>query len=346
MKPVIRFCSGFWLPAVVVLAGLMIFMIRPAYCSQKHIPEDIIIKTSFKKGTGKPVGMVTKVEGTAGIRHAGEEYAYQAKNGVPIHNKDRFFTREDSRLQILLKDGSRILLAPESQLAIDKNCQISRRTISFVRMLAGKARFMVRKDFEHKKSRFNVKTGSALVTVQGSDFVVEVIQKDNKTIISALGNTVLEINDPAHPLQDPVVVTSFQQLITIIGEVIGEPADIPKNEIRRRLEEIGLISRPGGPVGPDGGYGGTGGGPEQPPGGPVGPGGGYGRTGGGPEPPGTGLVDPSLPFLWSGGPTRPLPPPIDDPGPDDTNNDDPGDEILPPAPFPTLPGLPAHPQNE
>ncbi len=324
MKPAITDCSGFRLPASLLLVALMVLMIRPAHSDQRHIPEDIKIKTRYKKATGKPVGMVTQVKGKAGIRHAGEEHAYQAKNGVPIYNKDRLFTRKASHLQLLLKDGSRILLAPESQLAVDKNWQIARGTVSFIRMLAGKARFMVKKDSEHKNSRFNVKTRSALITVQGSDFIVEVIQQGNQTVISALGDTVLEINDPAHPLQEPVVVTSFQQLMTIIGEVIGKPEDIPEDEIRQKLEELGLMPTPGGPVGP----------------------GGYAPPDGGPEPPGSRFPGPSLPFLSSGGPTNPLPPPIDDPGPDDTNNDDPGDEIKPPAPFPTLPDLPAHPNKE
>jgi len=98
MKPAITDCSGFRLSASLLLVALMILMIRPAHSDQRHIPEDIKIKTRYKKATGKPVGMVTQVKGKAVIRHAAEEHVYQAKNGVPIYNKDRLFTREDSRL--------------------------------------------------------------------------------------------------------------------------------------------------------------------------------------------------------------------------------------------------------
>jgi len=275
------------------------------------------------------VGSVQKIEGKAVVRHQDQDYGFLIKEDLALYNGDTLYTAGNGRLVFVLKDGSSLSLASDTKMVIDKsiyNPDAGQR-LSFFQMLAGKARVVVKKLVDYKRSQFNVKTESSVVGVRGSDFIVEVTQQGNRTVITALGNTVLEVVDPAHPLRSPVIVTSYQQLITVLGEVIGSPVDIPEEEIRRRLDELGLLS-------PDGG--GTGGGAP----GPGGTGGGYVPDGGQPQYPRFGS---SLPFLSSGGPTNPLPPPIDDPGPDDTNNDDPADEIRPPAPFPELPDMPEPP---
>ncbi len=313
-----------------LMAGILMGNVHRASAQDGIIPADLKIQKTYRPGTGQSVGTVRRVQGKAVVQHEKETHGYRVYQKMNLYSGDVLYTAGDGHLELILNDGSSLTLSSDTHMVIDKSVYNprSRHRHSFFSMLAGKARFIVKKLSDYKYSQFNVRTEASVVGVRGSDFIIEVSQQGNKTVITALGNTVLEIIDPAHPLQEPVIVTSFQQLIAVLGEVLGNPEDVPQEEIRQKLEELGLIPSDGG---------GTGG-----PSGPAGPGGGYVPHGGSPESPG-GFPGPSLPFLSSGGPTRPLPPPIDDPGPDDTNNDDPADEIKPPAPFPRLPDMPAHP---
>lgn len=230
---------------LLALLLVSVFATRAGYAGPNHIPEKLEIKKIYKRGAGKSVGKVTRVNGKAVILHAEEDYGYQAKSGLSLYNGDRLFTRKNSLLQFSLKDGSRITLSSKTKLVIDKNVYEPQQRFSFLRMLAGKARFIVKKLAEYKKSRFNVQTNSSVIGVRGSDFVLEISQKGDRTVITALDNTVLEVVNPAQPLKEPVIVKSFQQLETELGKAMGQPVDVPWEIIKQKLQEFVYVPEEG-----------------------------------------------------------------------------------------------------
>ncbi len=331
--------SRFWmLLFMTFFAGVLVCDDKRASALENTIPDDLIIEETYQPGPGQSVGRVQLARGKAVIRHEKESRGYLIREGMDLYNGDTIYTAGDGHVELTLNDGSSLVLSSDTVIAIDKSIYDpdSGSRLSFFNMLSGKARFIVKKLSDYKHSQFNVKTESSVVGVRGSDFVLEIIQQGNKTIITAGGTTVLEIIDPSNPLQEPVIVTSFQQLVTVLGEITGQPVDISEGEFMSLLESLGLLSSGGG-TGP-GGFVGPGGG------GSSGPGGGFLPDGGTTQVLGSGLFSSSLFF----GPANPLPPPIDDPGPDNTNNDDPENFIVPPLPpqIPELIGFPKPPAVE
>ena len=172
--------------------------------------------------------------------HTDRKYGYEAKKGLPLYNGDTLFTRSPGAMTIVLKDNSKMALAADTSLVINKSIYdpAGKSRMSFVSMLAGKARFLVTKLSDYRHSRFNVKTGSSVVGVRGSDFIIE--QIGDKIIISCLDNTVLEVFNPDFPLEEPVIVTSFQQLVAAIGQLPGNPVNVSPEELKKLLKDLGL----------------------------------------------------------------------------------------------------------
>jgi len=230
------------LPVVLVFFAALFGLVTES-AARAFIPPDLEIQSAYRHGTGQSVGTVKAARPQAYIMHSDRQYGYVAKKGLPLYNGDTLFTRDEGRLAVSLKDGSETVLSANSSLVINKSVYDPEggNRLSFMEMLSGKARFLVKKLAEYRHSRVSVKTASSVVGVRGSDFIIEVSQEGNRTVITALDNTVLEVVDPANPLAEPVIVTSFQQLVTVLGEVLGTPEDIPRDQLMQRLQELGLM---------------------------------------------------------------------------------------------------------
>ena len=314
-----------WLPVfVVAVTAVLIGNVKPAIARDGAIPDDLSVAETFRPGPGKSVGNVTLIQGKAVIRHAKENRGYLILEGTALFNGDTLYTGADCHLELALNDGSNLVLSSDTKIVIDKSIYDpgSGSRLSFFQMLSGKARFIVKKLADYRHSQFNVKTESSVVGVRGSDFIIEISQQGDKIVITALGHTILEIIDPANPLAEPVIVTSFQQLVTVLGQIFGQPVDLSEEEIMKLLEELGLVQQG------DGG-GATGDGQS-----------GFIPYGGNTQGPMGGGFFGYLPGLPGFIPI--LPPPIYGPGPDDPFYNDPGAWIKPPLilPLPDLPDIP------
>ncbi len=316
-----------WLPIVLILTTVsLVWGINNAQARDGVIPDDLPLESTFWPGPGRSVGVVDVIQGKAVVQHENEKRGYLVSKGMNLYNGDTLYTSGDCHLEMSLNDGSNMVLSSGTQIVIDKSIYdpASGSRLSFFQMLSGKARYMVKKLADYKHSQFNVKTKSSVVGVRGSDFVIEISQEGDKIVITALGHTILEIFDPANPLTEPVIVTSFQQLITVLGQVLGEPVDISSEEVMKLLQELGLLLSGGGGQGGEG----TGGGGGFIP---------HGGTWQGPP------VGGGIQYLPGWNPFLPiLPPPIFGPGPNDPFYNDPGAWIRPPLtlPLPDMPDIP------
>ena len=310
---------------LAVVTAALIWNVKPAAARDGAIPDDLRVEETFRPGPGKSVGNVTLIQGKAVIRHEKEDRSYLIREGMALFNGDTIYTGGDCHLELALNDGSDLVLSSDTKIVIDKSIYDpdSGSRLSFFQMLSGKARFIVKKLSDYKHSQFNVKTESSVVGVRGSDFIIEISQQGDKIVITALGHTILEIIDPANPLNEPVIVTSFQQLVTVLGQIFGQPVDLSEEEIMKLLEELGLLQQG------DGQGGGTGGGQ-----------GGFIPYGGNTQGPFGGDFFGNFPGFLEFIPI--LPPPIFGPGPDDPFYNDPGAWIKPPLilPLPDLPDMP------
>jgi hypothetical protein len=76
--------------------------------------------------------------------------------------------------------------------------------VSFLSTSLGKARFLVKKIADFKRSEFKVKTPTAVCGIRGSDFLTSVTAEG--TEITALSKTVLEVRRLARPEKKPVIL--------------------------------------------------------------------------------------------------------------------------------------------
>ncbi|MFZ5564645.1 MAG: FecR family protein [Thermodesulfobacteriota bacterium] len=250
-----------------VIVGMMVLICcaGATVFAASEIPANLAIQNTYRPGVGDPVGKVEGVRGAAFIMHTDGQYGYTARKGLSIYNGDTLFTRAGGAMSIVFNDNSKMSLAANTSLVINKSIYDAggKSRLAFLELLSGKARFLVTKLSDYRHSRFNVKTGSSVVGVRGSDFVIERI--GFRTVISALGETELQVFDPANPEAPPVTVTSFQQLITAIND-LGIPTNMTEADIKAALEGLGFTFDDDSGAGGDGGSGqgggdGTGGAP-------------------------------------------------------------------------------------
>lgn len=208
----------------------------PHSATASLLPEGLTIQDVFEPGSGPAIGRVTQVEGEVILIHRDGEKGYRAASGVDLYEDDTVVTLVDSHAAFRLTDGSFIALAPETKMVIVKSDYVPEKKIrsTFVNMIYGKARSVVQPLVESRRSRFTVKTTTAVAGVRGSDFIV--YATDSVTEVSALEDTRLEVIGLAALDADPLILTDFEQTRVFYG--------MPPEAARRMTaEEVDQLTR-------------------------------------------------------------------------------------------------------
>jgi hypothetical protein len=103
-------------------------------------------------------------------------------------------------------------------------------------MALGRGRFLVRKLFDLNRSRFSVKTPTAVVGVRGSDFIIRTTPK--VTEVTALEKTRLEVMSLAAPEVKPMLVTDFERTTVEIGAPPSNVETVAPEEIEQIKSEF------------------------------------------------------------------------------------------------------------
>ncbi len=121
---------------------------------------------------GAEAGRVTAVEGKADVRRSGAPAAVALKVGDAVQEGDVVRTKRLSRLEIRLKDGSALKLSELTRLEITKYL-LGERPEGLLESARGQVRAVVAETFSKRANSFRVKTPTAIVGVQGTDFSVQ-----------------------------------------------------------------------------------------------------------------------------------------------------------------------------
>lgn len=177
------------------LCGLFWLLAAGSAGAQGGIPENLEMADRFSPGMGAPIGEVRLLQGRAVVVHDGEEgIGFPLARGGPLFQGDTIFTGPQGKVNLELKDGSQITLATNTRMTLDRsvyNPEALKTRSSFVRVVFGKARFLVRKISGLVSSDFTVKTETAIVGVRGSDFAVEVTE--SATTVTAFEETQIDV---------------------------------------------------------------------------------------------------------------------------------------------------------
>ena len=225
---------------VFMAVVLLLCCVTSAPAIAGAIPDGLMIQSGYAPGAGVPVGKIRTVHGRALIMHADRQAVYPVTEGLAVYQNDTLVTKRGGRIVLVLNDESVLTLGAGTEMALDQSVfdpGVKGRSV-LVNLLVGKARFFVKKFEALKNSTFQVRTATSVAAVRGSDFIIE--QMGDKTIITTLGQTVLEVSNPNFPLAEPVVVNSFEQLIVTLGQLPGSPIQVTPEEIQAILESMGI----------------------------------------------------------------------------------------------------------
>jgi len=209
------------------------------------LPQGLVMQETYSPGRGRPVGIVQQVIGDVVIMHANVLKGYRAERRIRLYKGDTVMTLENGRIRFKLNDGSILSLASETKMKLTKSVydKKKKRRSSFFSMALGKARLLVVKVLDFKRSEFKVKTPTAVCGVRGSDFILEV--SASETIATALEDTELEFHSLAFLEEPPMILKDFESSTVKKGERPTTPLRLPKDEIE---EKKGLFKG----VAPDG----------------------------------------------------------------------------------------------
>ena len=198
---------------------------------------DFMVDQDFEPGLGLPIGQVDQVRGEAVIIHAGDMKGYFARKDLPLYKGDRIVTKNNGNISLNLNDRSLINLTFNTSLELNESVYDSKKKsrFSFFKMALGKARFLVMKMSQFKRSEFKVKTPTAVVGVRGSDFII-VVEPD-RTEVTALDETVLEVISLADPSAAPTILQAFEKTMIEEGKLATEPETVSPEEIMEIKQE-------------------------------------------------------------------------------------------------------------
>jgi len=170
--------------------------IQPA---ESLLPPGVTVAEGFQPGAGDPIGTVKSAKGRMLVVHRGENTAFALQKDNPVFSFDTLVTEEKTSAGIEFNDKSFITLGTYTKIVLDKSIYDPSKATreSFLRLLFGKARFIVTKLADFRSSQYKVKTPTAVVGVRGSDFAVAVAPGSPlmTTLATGKDTTVLFVGD-------------------------------------------------------------------------------------------------------------------------------------------------------
>jgi hypothetical protein len=201
------------------------------------LPEGVEVVEGFEPGEGASIGSVKKAVGKVLVVHQGAKTAYVLKKGTLLFTGDTLISSEESSLYSKLKDKSEFTLAAYSKIVLDKSIYDPDKNSrdSLLRLMFGKARFIVKTLSKKDQENYRVKTPTAILGVRGSDFALSVVPVDALSVsrwdwIEKLGLIGTAHAAPAGPILATTIVTGKKTTVSFAGNVgptqIVEPLQI------------------------------------------------------------------------------------------------------------------------
>jgi hypothetical protein len=201
------------------------------------MPDGLVIKGKFLPGKGLSIGKVYSVQADVIVIHADRKCGYRAKKDIPLFEGDTIITQDKGRIEAVLNDGSAIILVPQTSIELSGSVYDQANGIrsSLINMALGKARFLVTKLTDFKRSDFKVKTETAIAGVRGSDFIVKA--SPGFTEIAALAKTRLEVASTLSP-DKLTILSDYERTFVEKGALPSPVVKIPDEEINRIQNEF------------------------------------------------------------------------------------------------------------
>lgn len=160
-----------------------------------------------------------------------------AKVGSKIQEGDMIVTGPDSRAKIVMADRNVINVNPDTELVIEiyQNDAASGQKNVQMNLLNGKVRSNVEQTYDGAKSKFLIKTPTAVAGVRGTQFLAGFFRSTGMTSIVTFKGAVqlFAITPTGQMIGAPVEIRKGQTSSVQTNSIPEPPKDIPKQEIKK-----------------------------------------------------------------------------------------------------------------
>lgn len=172
----------------------------------------------------------------------------KARVGSKIHPGQTVATGKDARAKIVMSDRNVINVSPESKLVIEKYENDPKTGTKDVemRLIEGKVRNNVEQKYDGEKSKFIIKTPTAVAGVRGTQFMTSFSPRTQMTQIVTMKGAVTFASVGANgvPVGPPVVVNRGETASAAAGAPPEPPKALPKEELQKVDAESNASSAP------------------------------------------------------------------------------------------------------
>ncbi len=180
-------------------------------------------------------GLFMVVKGDIKIESQGRPAA-PVKVGSKIHPGDTVISGPDSRAKIVMADRNVINISPDTKMALeiyDSDQKSGTKNVQ-MNLLEGKVRNNVEQKYDGEKSKFLIKTPTAVAGVRGTQFLTSFDPRTRLTQIVTMKGAVALSPINAPPGSQPVIVKKGEASSFTAGAAAPEPPRaLPKEEMKK-----------------------------------------------------------------------------------------------------------------
>jgi hypothetical protein len=165
-----------------------------------------------------------------------------AKVGSKVLPSDKIIAGKDSRAKVVMSDKNILNISPDTQVVVEKYVfdeKNDKKEVS-LNVIYGKVRATVNQKYDGDKSKFQVKTPSAVAGVRGTDFLTSYSQATGSSKIVTFEGTVQMGTgvDANGNIANPVMVSPGQfSVASAGGSTPSQPAAVPPAELNAMNQE-------------------------------------------------------------------------------------------------------------
>ncbi|WP_413943746.1 FecR domain-containing protein [Bdellovibrio sp. HCB-162] len=190
------------------------------------------------------VFMVTK--GSVKVQNA-KAGTSDAKVGVKVYEGDTVITAADSRAKIVMSDRNVINVNPETKIQIAKyeNDAASGKKNVELNLLEGKVRNNVEQTYDGEKSKFLIKTPTAVAGVRGTQFLAGYNPSTQMTSIVTFKGavTLASVNSRGQIVGSAVVVRKGEATSAAPNAAPEAPKSMSKEELKKMDADTASVSK-------------------------------------------------------------------------------------------------------
>lgn len=178
-----------------------------------------------------------------------------AKVGVKVFEGDTIITGADSRAKIVMSDRNVINVNPDTKIQIAKyenDAATGKKNVE-MNLIQGKVRNNVEQTYDGEKSKFLIKTPTAVAGVRGTQFLAGFNPGTQMTSIVTFKGavTVASVNAQGRIVGTPVLVKKGEMTTASSGAAPEPPKAMPKEEVKKMDMETASVgnspTKEGGP---------------------------------------------------------------------------------------------------